>query len=58
MIIWAVLTVVIVVVCLYKSRQTPMTKDEQEYELQVVSQRGSSFLMSTTKQSAYNGVEN
>ena len=57
MIIWAALVVAIGGVCLYKSRQPPMTKEEQEFELQVVSQRWSSFLMNTTKQSAYNGVE-
>lgn len=57
MIIWAVLVVAIGGVCLYKSKQPPMTKEEQEYELQVVSQRQNSFLLNTTKQSAYNGVE-
>lgn len=57
MIIWAVLVVAIGGVCLYNSKQPPMTKEEQEFELQVVSQRGDSFLMNTTKQSAYNGVE-
>lgn len=41
----------------WKSKQPPMTKEEQEYELQVVSQRGSSFLLNTTKHAPYNGVE-
>lgn len=58
MIIWAILVVAIGVVCLYKSKQPLMTKEEQEYELQVVSQRGNSFLMNTTKHEPYNGVEN
>lgn len=57
MIIWAALVVAIGGVCLYKSEQPPMTKEQQEFELSVVSQRGDSFLMNTTKQSAYNGVE-
>lgn len=57
MIIWAVLVVAIGAVCLYKSRQAPMTKGEQFYELASVSQRGNSFLMNTTKQPPYNGVE-
>jgi len=43
MIIWAVLVVAIGAVCLYKSRQAPMTKGEQFYELTSVSQRGNSF---------------
>ena len=55
--IWLVELVAIGGVLWWKSRQPPMTKEEQEYELQVVSQRGNSFLMNTTKQSAYNGVE-
>lgn len=58
MIIWAVLVVAIGGVCLYKSKQPPMTKEEQEYELQVVSQRGNSFLMNKTRHQPYNGVEN
>lgn len=57
MIIWAVLVVAIGAVCLYKGKQSPMTKEEQEYELQVVNQRGSSFLMNTTVHKPYNGVE-
>lgn len=57
MIIWAALVVAIGGVCLYKSTQPPMTKEEQEFELQVVSQRQNNFLLNTTKQSAYNGVE-
>lgn len=57
MIIWVALVVAIGGVCLYKYRQPPMTKEEQEFELQVVSQRQNSFLLDTTKQSAYNGVE-
>jgi hypothetical protein len=57
MIIWAVLVVAIGVVCRYKSKQSPMTKEEQEFELQVVNQRSSSFLMNTTKHEPYNGVE-
>lgn len=42
----------------WKSKQPSMTKEEQEFELAVVSQRSESFLMNTTKQSPYNGVEN
>lgn len=57
MIIWAALVVAISAVCLYKSRQKPMTKEEKEFELQVVSQRGNSFLMNTTKHEPYNGVK-
>lgn len=57
MIIWAVLVLAIGIVCLYKYRQAPMTKEEQEYELQVVSKRGNSFLTNTTKHEPYNGVE-
>lgn len=56
MIIWAVLVVAIGAVCLYKSQQPPMTKEEQKFELQVVSQRGNSFLMNITKHKPYNGV--
>lgn len=57
MIIWAVLVLAISSVCLYKSKQAPMTKEEQEYELQVVSKRADSFLTNTTKHKPYNGVE-
>ncbi len=57
MITWAVLVLAIGVVCLYKSKQAPMTKEEQEYELQVVSKRAHSFLTNTTKHEPYNGVE-
>ena len=57
MIIWAALVVAIGGVCLYKSIQSPMTKEEQFYELACVSQRQNSFLLNTTKESAYNGVE-
>lgn len=55
--IWLVELVAIGGVLWWKSKQPPMTKEEHEFELQVVSQRGDSFLMNTTKQSAYNGVE-
>lgn len=58
MIIWAVLVFAIGAVCLYKSRRVTMTKEEQNHELQLVSQRGNSFLMNTTKHEPYNGVEN
>lgn len=57
MIIWAAIVLAIGGVCVYKSKQPPMTKEEQDFEMSVVSQRGDSFLMNTTKQSAYNGVE-
>lgn len=57
MIIWAALAVAIGTVCLYKGKQSPTTKEEQEFELQVVSQRGNSFLMNTTVHKPYNGVE-
>jgi len=57
MIIWAILAVAIGGVCLYKGKQSPMTKEEQEHELKVVSQRGNSFLMSTTVHKPYNGVQ-
>lgn len=57
MIIWTVLVVAIGAVCLYKGKQPSMTKEEKEFELQVVSQRGNSFLMNTTKHEPYNGVK-
>lgn len=58
MIIWAILVIAIGGVCLYKSQQPAITKEERDYELQVVNQRGNSFLMNTTKHEPYNGVEN
>lgn len=57
MIIWAALLLAIGGVCVYKSKQAPMTKEEQEYELHGVSKRAHSFLTNTTKHKPYNGVE-
>lgn len=57
MIIWVGLVLAIGVVCVYKANQARMTKEEQEYELQVVSKRENSFLTNTTKHQPYNGVE-
>lgn len=51
------LILAIVLTIFWKSRQPAMTKEEQEFELEVVSRREHSFLTNTTKQSAYNGVE-
>lgn len=58
MIIWTVLVIAIGGVCLYKGRQSPMTKGEQFWEQVGVSRRKNSFLMDTTKHEPYNGVEN
>lgn len=55
--IWFAEIIAIGAVIWWKSRQPPMTKGEQFYELACVSQRQNSFLLNTTKQSAYNGVE-
>lgn len=55
--IWTGLCVSIAGVIWWKSKQPPMTKEEQEFEVNVVNQRVNSFLMNTTKQSTYNGVE-
>lgn len=57
MIIWAVLVVAIGAVCLYKSKQLPMTKGEQFYELACVAQREHSFLSTKIEHKPYNGVE-
>ena len=57
LILWAEVFAIVGVIW-WQSKQPPMTKEEQEFELQVVSQRGNSFLMNTTKHELYNGVEN
>lgn len=55
--IWLIEIVALVGVVWWKSKQPPMTKEGQEFELSVVSQRANSFLMNTTKHESYNGVE-
>lgn len=55
--IWFAEVIALAGIVYWKSKQPPMTKGEQFYELACVSQRQNSFLMNTTKQSVYNGVE-
>lgn len=51
--VWVVQIVALLVILWYKSKQPPMTKGEQFYELAVVAQRQNSFLMDVTKDNPY-----
>lgn len=51
--IWVAGLIAFVGIVWYKSKQPPMTKGEQFYELAVVAQRQNSFLMDTTKDNPY-----
>lgn len=55
--IWVAQLVALIGVILYKSKQPPMTKGEQFYELATIAQRQNSFLMDTTKDNPYWGKE-
>lgn len=51
--IWVIHLIVFVGILWYKSKQPPMTKGEQFYELALVAQRENSLLMNTTKDNPY-----
>ena len=55
--IWVVQIVALLVIFWYKSKQPPMTKGEQFYELAMVAQRQNSFLMDVTKDNPYYGKD-
>lgn len=55
--IWAVEIVALLGIFWYKSKQSPMTKGEQFYELAVVAQRQNGFLMNVTKDNPRWGEE-
>lgn len=57
MIIQLALVVMIIGVLIYKSKQPPMTKEEQQEEIESINKRGNSFLTKTTVHPPYNGVE-
>lgn len=55
--VWAVQIVALLVIFWHKSKQPPMTKGEQFYELAVVAQRQNSFLVNVTKDNPRWGEE-
>lgn len=55
--IWVVQIVALLVIFWYKSKQAPMTKGEQFYELAVVAQRQNNFLLNVTKDNPYYGKD-
>lgn len=55
--IWVVQIVALLVIFWYKSKQPPMTKGEQFYELAVVAQRQNTFLVDVTKDNPYYGKD-
>lgn len=55
--IWVVQVIAFIGIVWYKSKQPPMTKGEQFYELAIVAQRQNSFLMDTTKDNPYWGKD-
>lgn len=55
--VWVVQIVALLGILWYKSKQPPMTKGEQFYELAVVAQRQNSFLMDVTKDNPYYGKD-
>ncbi len=55
--IWVVQVIAFIGIVWIYTKQPPMTKGEQFYELALVTQRQNSFLMNTTKDNPYWGKD-